>query len=322
MRDTPTPPTTADRTRRSTLVTLLLPGTDRRMSWWGSLAVFGASFLVAVLRLGRTNGADMLWAVADAAIALAVAAALVQASAAWVGNAVVRAHAGPLAAALLVACAVAFVPLGPEAPATALQLWAISGTGTTRATPAFRQEVLGFGYLRRVVTDGILGLGRLQGAETDTGQAAPLAVAAVFVALCLLKAHREGMLALLPTLTFLVLSWVSYAIPVMLTGVSATNPGFSGRYYVAPALLWIVALVLTRPTPGGSTAAAWARGTLYGLVLGVTVWGWATSYPLVKGFLRAGAPRWSVEVVNAERACASLPLDATVQVPIAQRAGP
>lgn len=329
--------------------------------------------------------------VTDAAIGVAVLAAAVQAGSAWTAYVVVRAHLRRAVPALMVAGAVAVIPVGPEVvlnlanvqwfllfagvfvqmwvprgwlgwasqlvlgmalalsspfgllgaaaavlraavvrgcrsvvsavllvAAAATQAVVMAGAGSTRLKPDPSVDSIGGGYLRRVIADGILGVGRNVPGEQSSSVLVGAAFLAGFVVLLVIAARRQGSARVVPVLGVLGLSVVAYAGPVVITGLNTANPHQGGRYYVAPALLWLVALVMVLPQASaeGRGAWAWASWLVTGalvVALGVGMW---TSYRTPRVY-RVGAPGWVAQLELARQRCAELGPDSTVDVAIA-----
>ncbi len=315
----------------------------------------------------RTAATVISWLPLEyAAIGFACAAAAVQATSALVGYVVVRAHRRARGPALLVAAAVALVPVGPEVvlnisniqwfllfSGVAAQLWTprtvagrglqlglgvllvlscpfgflavgvavlravvcrtrwdlasaavllggwvvqlavmASAAGGGRMTPQISADPLVAGYVRRVLGDGLLGIGPEPVAQLEPSVTAGLVLLAVFAVLLALDAARHGVARQLPVLALVVLSYLAYAPPVVLTGQPAVDLVLAGRYFVAPALLWILAFALVLPTAekgrpwGGVGRLATAAFAV------VLVSGWYSSWAAPQQ-LRGGLPRWS-----------------------------
>jgi hypothetical protein len=169
------------------------------------------------------------------------------------------------------------------------------------------------GYLRRVLGDGVLGLGRYPDAATSSALVPGLLVGGLVVALAVFVARERGLAAIVVPLLTLVLSVASYAVPVGLSdAVGPMPPRLDGRYSVGPTLLLVfaVALLVERAAvadPSVRTAYA-SRRTVSRILAGALVlalaYGAVTSWSQPK-MLRHSGPSWSSEVERGRSTCAA-----------------
>jgi hypothetical protein len=169
------------------------------------------------------------------------------------------------------------------------------------------------GYLRRVLGDGVLGLGRYPDAAASSALVPGLLVGVVLTALAVFVAWERGLSALLVPLLAAALSVVTYAAPVGLSdAVGAMSPMLDGRYSVGPTLLlaFATALLVERAVagdPSGRTAHPSHRtvsGILAGALVLALAYGAVTSWSQPRT-LRHGGPSWSSEVLRGRSACAA-----------------
>ncbi len=131
----------------------------------------------------------------------------------------------------------------------AIQSIAMAGAPRTGAAAQLhfgvRPGSLVAGYLRRVLGDGVLGEARLAPQSTQTSVTAGIVVLVGILALALLTWRRgrdpAGLWVVGVLLTF---SAVTYAVPVITSGVSTALPYYGARYYVTPAVLVEAAILI------------------------------------------------------------------------------
>ncbi|MBS44183.1 MAG: hypothetical protein CMH83_13670 [Nocardioides sp.] len=208
----------------------------------------------------------------------------------------------------VVLAAVGVVALGVQAlvMATAPARGDVTGQRDLAALPA--------GWLRRVVGDAVLGQARYG----DAG--APHEAPGVLVGLLALLVLLAGAVALLlsgrgrdlvvPAL-LVVVGGLAYAAPAYLTSIDTTEVSFSGRYYVPPAVLLLVALAMlaeaawTRDRSVGSDRRPLLLGAkvLTAALVAATAYGLVTSWQVPDGFTRYTDPSWSEAVTQARVDC-------------------
>jgi len=193
---------------------------------------------------------------------------------------------------------------------------------TRQLSSGLHPDALTAGFLRRVVADGVLGVGRYVPGTLSTS-IIPGAVLTLLVCglVALLVRHRGLDQALVPAL-LVAAAGATFVIPVTLTSLAGVDPFSGGRYYVAPALLFLTALVLLsadaligrvpirRSTPSGTDIIA-------SLLLGAQVMGLVTSFGPVTTYGREQVPPWTTAVDQTAKLCAGRSGDALVSVPIA-----
>jgi hypothetical protein len=172
--------------------------------------------------------------------------------------------------------------------------------------------------VRRVPGDGVLGLGRYSVDATSSGLVPGLLVVVAVIVLAIAVHTSAGRSAVLVPAFALALSLLTFFVPAGLSNVTgALPPVTSGRYSVAPVLLFYVALallthrVLVRdPLPLGRTSLQrGGPGALLPRVIGVGLVG-VLAFGLVSSWsepqrLRRGPPSWSSEITRARAACAA-----------------
>ena len=136
----------------------------------------------------------------------------------------------------------------------AVQAWVMMQS-TRKFSPGLSPRSLADSFLRRVVADGILGTRRHEPPTIlangtyippmpSTGIIAGVVLALLVCCLVALLIRLRGVdQAIVPTL-LVVTAWATFFIPVTLTSLTGADVFDGGRYYVAPALLWVTAVVL------------------------------------------------------------------------------
>ncbi|MFT4286454.1 hypothetical protein [Nocardioides sp.] len=171
------------------------------------------------------------------------------------------------------------------------------------------------GYARRVVGDGFLGLP--SPADASTADQLWRVVLPVLLILALLivvvRSDRRGLW--LP-LGLIVLSVGIYAVPTTLGGTLVDNPYADARYFVAPAVLLVCAVLILADMALGN-ARGWLRQVGRGatvVVVAALVWALAVSYDAPRNWRRDGWT-WAEQLGPARAQCAKQ-AEAEVQVPI------
>lgn len=192
---------------------------------------------------------------------------------------------------------------------------------TRQLSSGLHPRALTGGFLRRVVADGVLGTGRhVPGTPSTSIMAGAVLVLLVCGLVALLVRQRGLDQAVVPAL-LVVAAGATFVIPVTLTSLAGVDPFSGGRYYVAPALLFLTALVLLsadaligrvpirRSTPSRTDIIA-------SLLLGAQVMGLVTSFRPVTTYGREQVPPWTTELDLAARQCAGRSGDAPVSTPL------
>jgi hypothetical protein len=203
--------------------------------------------------------------------------------------------------------------------ATTIQLLAMRAAPSRGLHLAFDPANLIGTYLRRVVADGMIGVGRNGGLTYAPSIKAGLACTAVVVLLAALGVWRFGRRAAVVMAALFGLSVVAFLAPSVLEGVAGTDPLFQGRYMVAPALLWLamtaVALSAASRVTGVTRLAV--RALCAVVVLGVLVAA-VLSYPVrVDG--REGVTPWLPQLTTDAASCAASPGATIVVLEVAPR---
>jgi hypothetical protein len=190
------------------------------------------------------------------------------------------------------------------AAAAAVQAFVMLGAPPRTPTDRFGNSDLVAGYLRRVLGDGVLGSGRHDDlvAASIVGGVVILAVVAVACA-CLVAGGRSDALVL-PALLVGV-SVVLFAAPIAISHAPTDYAVLSGRYFVAPAALFLIGLALMADTlilDSGCTLANVGAAAAGGLVL-VSLVGLASSWQVREDDPRRSAVGWWEQVHDAREWC-------------------
>lgn len=169
---------------------------------------------------------------------------------------------------------------------------------------------LASGWLRRALADGFLGVARHDGNPSPSvtaGVVLALVVLVLVISLALGAARQRLAPTFAAPVVLLGASALTLALPVVATGTTTGYPLFPGRYYVAPAVLAVIAVAMMAesawaPSPMRPVTAL-ARLVSVGLGVAL-VTGLATSWWLPESFGRHEGPRWSEEVDRAVVQCA------------------
>ena len=193
---------------------------------------------------------------------------------------------------------------------------------TRQLSSGLHPDALTAGFLRRVVADGVLGVGRYVPGTLSTS-IIPGAVLTLLVCglVALLVRHRGLDQALVPAL-LVAAAGATFVIPVTLTSLACIDPFSGGRYFVAPALMWLAAVVLlvTEALDGrvpSRRAGQSPAGLVAAVLLGASVVGLVTSFHPVTTYGREQVPPWTTAVDQTAKLCAGRSGDALVSVPIA-----
>lgn len=233
---------------------------------------------------------------------------------------------GALAVAAMVSSPFAFVPLAMVAGralvvrsrsgglllltsgvATAVQLTMMfAARGSRPMHSGVGVSTLGAAFLRRVIADGVLGLGRLHGSRYSPQVTAGLVVMALFLVLAVLAIWRAGTAVGVQLVTLFGLSLVTYTVPMILSGAPGIDPIFLGRYAVAPALLFLCAIAVGASASIGPGVLGWVGTVLTAAFLVVTVFSLVSTYPLHVGLRDRGQP-WNTQVERVDEACEGAP---------------
>ena len=184
------------------------------------------------------------------------------------------------------------------------------------------------GYERRVLGDGLFGLGVYRVGASLASDVRGLVALALLVVLLLAVGRGSGVRSIALPGLLLALSLALFAIPTVISGRIADglvldNIESSSRYYVAPVLMMLSALLMlldrlvaTPPARDGRwRAVGWHR--VVPVVLGaVVVAATVTSFRLPEGY-RDGARAWSTEVRRAAARCEAYPHEESAALEIA-----
>lgn len=260
-----------------------------------------------------------------------------------------RHRGGRIASMVVLGALVLSCPFGPVAAGLAVLVWllersraalALAAVGVVASVvqlvvmatapareglaPAVRPGDLVGGWLRRALADGILGTGRYGDPATPspavTAGVVLGLVVLVLAALVLVRRPRWSA-TLAPVLALLLASSLTFAAPIVATSSTTVYPMFPGRYFVAPALLAVIAVALLGARAWEAPAdvrGVSARVVATGLLV-ATATGLATSWWNPESFGRGDGPTWADQVDLARLTCqrSDLPADAPVGVAIA-----
>jgi len=178
------------------------------------------------------------------------------------------------------------------------------------------------GFVRRVIGDGVLGVPHQPVYAAAKGFQAGVVVVILLAVLVFALSTHDGFPVLLRGGLLGALAFVTFIIPVGATpGLSTYSPVSAGRYYVAPALLTIVAMIsliaavadrFGRPARRIRSLAVVSCGAL---VLSL-FWGVGSSWSEGNVLGRDRGPSWQPGIDRARIACAasSAPTNATVPI--------
>jgi hypothetical protein len=193
------------------------------------------------------------------------------------------------------------------AVAAVVQLLAMRSNSSRELHVGFDLVNLAATYLRRVVADGMLGVGRNGLATYAPGVRIGMACAGAVLLTVVLAIRVGGRRVAVRLLALFALSAAAFLVPSVLENVAGTDPGYQGRYFLAPALLWIamIALALT----WAARIPNWPRvpvRALCAVVAATILVGAALSYPVrIAG--REGVPSWRTQLGSAVEACGVTP---------------
>jgi len=205
-----------------------------------------------------------------------------------------------------------------------IQAAAMIGAPGRDISPRVDPRGLLVGYINRVLGDGLLGVAHYSLTQPETNISMGLIVFFSLLALVMaLIGHRRGATTIVP-LALLCLSFITFALPLMISGRSMASPFAASRYYVAPALLFLSATIilignsLSISRGAGATDFLAFRVVPLLLVAGLT-FGVVTSWQSKPAYGRITGPSWSAGVDAAAVACASLARPASAVVAISPK---
>jgi hypothetical protein len=202
----------------------------------------------------------------------------------------------------------ALVLAGAGAVAVVVQAIVMIAAPPRAQTEPFGNSDLVAGYLRRVLGDGVLGSGRHDDLVA-AGVVAGVVVLVLVVAACAcVVAGGRGDAVVVPAV-LLGVSLVLYAAPIVISRAPTDFAVISGRYFVAPTALFLIALVLLADTltvRSGLTLANVGAATVGGLVV-LSVVGIAGSWQIRDDDPRRSALGWHAQVQDARDWCARHP---------------
>jgi hypothetical protein len=177
-------------------------------------------------------------------------------------------------------------------------------------TPRWNPIAIGEAYVRHVLGDGILGVGRYPETAKTSAIVPGVGVALVIVLLLAVVGRQRGhRMLLLPALA-LILSGMTFAAPVGLSDLTgAVAPSYSGRYAVGPVILLYVAiavlgeraLTIDDPATRVDLRVVMPRVVVAGLTV-AAAFGMVTTWSL-PSVLREHVPSWSHEVARGRTEC-------------------
>jgi hypothetical protein len=180
---------------------------------------------------------------------------------------------------------------------------------------------LGAGFLRRVLGDGVLGVGRYHHRQPASGLVAGVTVATLLAVLVIWLIMNDGFPAVVRAGLFGLMAILTFSLPVVLTPALTTEGAFGGgRYYVPPALLTIAAIMclIAAVFDTGRRPPArlrWPALSVGGVLVLSLVWGLGTSWTVGEVWGRQNGPSWQPGVDQARRACAASPAQVSAKVP-------
>jgi hypothetical protein len=202
---------------------------------------------------------------------------------------------------------------------TMVMVMAPPRTGATKFGVDLAPARLVAGFVRRVLGDGVLGVGRHPMHQLAPGLQAGVAIAILLV-ICLTV--NDGFLVLARASCFGIMALLTYSLPLVATPKLTTeHPIEAGRYYVAPALLTISAIMCLI----GGVSDMRGRRTVRFRVLAVAVcgalvvsllWGLGSSWTAGNALGRQYGPAWQPSIDQARRTCAASSAKAVVIMPI------
>jgi hypothetical protein len=178
------------------------------------------------------------------------------------------------------------------------------------------------GLVRRVLGDGVFGTGRHPVGQSAPGLQAGVVVAILLAVLVLCIATNDRFTVVARAGLFGLLAILTYGMPVVASpSVTTENPFYFGRYYVAPALLSVAAVMCV---VGGvldvrrlaTLRFRWVAFPVCGVLVVSLLWGLGSSWTVGRVIGRQNGPSWQRGIEDARRACATSSADALVKVPV------
>jgi hypothetical protein len=194
---------------------------------------------------------------------------------------------------------------------TMVMVMAPPRTGTIKSGVDLGPARLVGGFVRRVLGDGVLGVGRHPINQLAPGLQAGAAVAILLTILVICLTTIDGFPVLARASCFGIMAILTYSLPVVATPQLTTeHPVVAGRYYVAPALLTIVAIMcligaVTDRGRRGTVRLPWLAVAASGVLVLSLLGGLGSSWTAGNVWGRQNGPSWQPGIDQARRACES-----------------
>jgi hypothetical protein len=185
----------------------------------------------------------------------------------------------------------------------------------------FHLDLVTNGFLQQVVADGVLGTGRNTAGPSSSIVPGAMLVLLVCGLVALLVRQHELDQTIAPAL-LISAAWTTYVIPAVLTSGAGVSAFVAGRYCVAPALLWLTALVMLAASviQGGGQPRLSHRVPAVPIalvLLGCMAIGLVTSFHPLKTYGRELVLPWTSQIDSAAKRCAGLPESTPIGISIA-----
>lgn len=178
------------------------------------------------------------------------------------------------------------------------------------------------GFVRRVLGDAVFGVGRHTISQPAPGLQAGVVVVILVAVLVFCLSTSDGFPVLARAGLFGTLAILTYSVPVVATPALTTEDPFSGgRYYLAPALLTIVAIMcliqgVSDLRRRRSVRFGWLAVAVCGALAVSLLWGVESSWTVGKVWGRQDGPSWQASIDQGRRACAASSANVDATVPI------
>ena len=169
------------------------------------------------------------------------------------------------------------------------------------------------GYLRRVVGDGVLGIGR-HGQDVSPTVVPGLLVLLLVTLMAVMSVVRRRADRLMFPAVLTLCSMVLFAAPAYLTQPNTEQSYSEGRYWVAPVILLVTAFLLVAETAwlDRREPAGWGPAVLAVVLVAATLYGLVTSWRVPSWDPRLEGPDWQAQVARARHHCERHPHEPAV----------
>jgi hypothetical protein len=167
------------------------------------------------------------------------------------------------------------------------------------------------GFVRRVVGDGVLGIGRHTPTQLSPELGAGIVVGLLLVLAMLALAFTGRRVELLFPVVLVLLSMGFYGMLLRLNGLPTNDPFAGQRYAVVPAILvltavtqvaWLASLAVA-PARGASALAVHLARLPAFVLLGAALFGVVSTVPSYNWMRNGPTPPWPVELEKAKATC-------------------